>query len=114
MAALAEKLHSFFTRLRGGVDVAAHDVEEVVAEVTTHLNETILPAIENTLTEILPAAVQKAIADALSAERGEAARIAAKLEEVYKKIVEEHGADTANTAMAQAMAPEAPAEAPAV
>lgn len=105
MSNLAEKLHGLVTRLRGGVDVATHDVEDVVTEVTNHLSDTILPMIESKVTEFLPAAVQKAIGDALQAERAEAERIALKLEEIYKKIVEDHGHDAANAAMAEAVVP---------
>lgn len=111
MSKLGEKLHALIGRLSNH-NVVVHDIEEVVTEVTGHLNETVIPVIEAKISEFLPGAIQKAISDALAAEREEAQKIATKLEETYRKLVEGHGNDAANKAMADAMTPK-PEQAPA-
>jgi signal recognition particle GTPase len=107
MSKLGEKLHGLIARLGGSHNVVVQDVEDVVKEVTSHLTEAVVPVIEAEVTKFLPGAVQKAISDALAVEREEAQRIATKLEETYRKLVDSHGADAANQAMAQATAPQA-------
>lgn len=73
MSKLGEKLHSILYRLRGGIDVAKTDVDEMVKELTTHIGETVIPEMEAKLNEVLPALVKTAVSDALQLER-EAAR----------------------------------------
>jgi hypothetical protein len=106
MSKLGAKLHSVIYRLRGGVDVAAHDVEDVVKEVSAHINEAIVPAIEAKIESVLPDILKKAVNEALQYEREEAQKVAAKLEETYTKLVEQHGVQAANQAMAEAATPE--------
>lgn len=107
MSNLSEKLHALITRVTGGkVEVAIHEVENVVTEVTAHINTSVIPAIEAKLAEVVPAVVQEAVSKALQAERAEAERIAATLEATYQKFVKEYGSGAANAAMGGAVAPE--------
>lgn len=112
MSKLGEKLHSVILRLRGGVDVARHDVDEVVKELTDHLNASVLPAVEEKVREILSEVetqIKAAVSEALQAEREEAKRIAAEIQAAYQKLTAEHGPEAADKAVIAASAPAAPA-----
>lgn len=116
MSKLGEKLHSVILRLRGGIDVAKHDIDGVVEEVTSHLSETVVPAIEAKVKEILAdveTQIKGAVSEALQAERNEAKRLAAEIQAAYQKLAQEHGHEAADKAVLDASAAAAAPAAPA-
>lgn len=107
MSGLSEKIHELITKLHGGEEVAHHDIEDAVKTVTEHISSTVIPAIE--------AMVKTAVSEALQFEREEAQRITEELSSLYQKMVDTHGTDAANQAVAEAHATaQTPAETPAV
>lgn len=99
MSKLTDKLHAVFTALRGGAEIAHHDVDAVVTELTTHLNETVIPPIESKVKELLAdidASIKTAVAEAVQFERAEAEKITSDLQAAYEKLANEFGAEKAN------------------